>query len=158
MPPSKWLPFILLPPVAVSAAMFVTDFPHVTNLDGPYGDLIRVEIKALQNTAIFTAVVASLVLAATCRPKIAWFMIFVSHLLWVQPIWGFHHVSSLGLFAWIIIAAEEGFSIFPNLLGLPLTVAAHFAMQRLLESGTSGDVASDGHSQPVDQSVAPPPP
>ncbi|MBX3452433.1 MAG: hypothetical protein KF777_22970 [Planctomycetaceae bacterium] len=133
MSPSKWLLFILFPPVAVLAAMFVTDFPHVTNLEGTRGDFLRAAARSRQITAISTALVTSYIIVATCRPGIAWIMIVASHVLWVQPIWVFHHISSLGVFAWIVTSDEEGSAPFPTIIGFPLTIAAHFAVNTFLE-------------------------
>lgn len=133
MSPSKWLLFILFPPVAVLAAMFVTDFPHVTSLEGFRGDVLRAEARSRQITAISTALVTSYIVVATCRSSVTWIMIVASYVLWVQPIWAFHHDSSLGVFAWIVMSDEEGSAPFPSIIGFPLTIAAHFAVNIFLE-------------------------
>lgn len=153
MSTSRLLLFVLLPPAAVLAAMFVTDFPHMTNLEGTHGDFLRGAARSRQITAISTALVTSYIVAATCRPGIAWIMIVASHVLWVQPIWAFHHDSSLGVFAWIVTSDEEGSAPFPSIIGFPLTITAHFVMNSFLEfMAVTAEIPEDS-DPPVDHSA-----
>ncbi len=59
--------------------------------------------------------------------RVVVFALLGSHLLWAQPIWAFHHDYFLGVFAWLGMGGEEGFTISPNLCGLPLTLATFTA-------------------------------
>jgi hypothetical protein len=58
--------------------------------------------------------------------------------LWALPLFGFHHARAFGLFAWLLIDREEGFTIIAHPCTLPLTLGlwlfAAWACWRLIRA------------------------
>jgi len=140
--------FVVLPALAMLGAAAVTDFP---NLDRYYS----VEVRALQFSAILAGLGSGMFLARVFRSSAAlqsnkpvrhFAVVAVAllggHLLWVQPVWGFHHDYSLGIFAWLFLGGEDGFFVFPNPCGLPLTLFLQFCLLFALRSFVNLDPAA----------------
>lgn len=130
--------------VALAGTLLVTGMP-VIDASSPdiYEQTTLREIQYLQFSAISSAVCSSLLTACLIQPEPpigeskSWYLfgmaivLLLNHALWVQPLWGFHHTASIGMFAWLIIDGEEGLSVFPNILGLPLTLLTYWIFIRL---------------------------
>jgi hypothetical protein len=60
---------------------------------------------------------------------IGWLML--QDVLWIEKYYGFHHDYAMGIFAWLLVGGEDGFSLMPNPCGmainLGLTVFATYA-------------------------------
>ena len=131
--------FLLIPAFAVFGAAFVTGFPFYVNRFYPH------ETYWVQGLAMTTALGTGMAIAYFFRsasPK-GWvdvlghcfflaFILLANHILWVQPLWGFHHTYTIGIFAWLLIGGDEGFGIVPNMLGFPLTLLASWGCLALI--------------------------
>ena len=51
---------------------------------------------------------------------IGWLVI--QDVLWIEEFYGFHHDYALGVFAWLLVYGEEGFSVMPNPCGLAINL------------------------------------
>ena len=131
--------FSCCPLIAFIGAAWATGFPFLPNNHYSH------TIWWIQFCAIVSACVASLITAYVLRSSNAlrqgrlvrhfaflFVLLVANHFLWVEPIWGFHHTGSLGVFAWLIIGSEDGFVITPNIIGLPLTIASHWMLYRIV--------------------------
>ena len=127
--------FALLPMLAIVGAAWATGFPWVD-------PLYPFETRSIQFAAILAALCSGLTIAAVFRSTVApkrHFVVVASallggHFFWVEPVWGFHHDYSLGIFAWLFLGGEDGFVIMPSVLGLPLTMAAFIAYIAVLRA------------------------
>jgi hypothetical protein len=135
-----FLHFAACPLIALVGAAWATDFPFLPS-DSSSSAL---EAWRLQVYAITTACAMSLVTAYVLRSSdmlrqkrfVVHFaflgaVLVVAHFLWVEPIWGFHHVYTLGVFAWLMFGGEDGFSVGPNFIGLPITVFVYWALLKV---------------------------
>lgn len=118
---------VLTPLLGLLVAAGATGFPWV---DPQYA----YEMRVVQFAALTSAFCSGSVIAIAFWPSmklsrtqflvnLAALMVALAcgHLLWVQPIWGFHHDHTLGIFAWLFLGFEDGLFIMPNLLGVLLT-------------------------------------
>ena len=134
----RFAQFISLPLITVLGAAWATRFPTV---DPMFSD----ETRALQYSAMTAGFASGLAVAIFFPFKvfekrnrlikhiaIVLAALLGAHFLWVEPIWGFHHEYSLGIFAWLFIGGEDGFSIFPNIIGVSLSVAASYIAVKTL--------------------------
>lgn len=131
---------LLLPMLGVAGAVAVTGLPG-------RDPAAMVEVSPVQEAAIFASFCSALIVAIVLWPNSAtdrkdWKRHFVvlslallgGHLLWVQPIWGFHHDMTLGVLAWLFIGGEDGFWMMPGILTLPLTTLVFVAYLRVLRA------------------------
>ena len=139
--------FVLLPFLAFVGAAWATGFPSVD-------PLYSFETRSLQCAAILTALCSGQIVAVAFQSTAALkynrpikhfavvaFALLGGHFLLVEPIWGFHHTYSLGIFAWLFLGGEDGFLIIPNVLGLPITAASfitYIAMLRAVVASPKG--------------------
>ncbi len=147
---SVLLHFSVCPMIAFIGAAFATGFPFVPNNSFAH------DIWWVQFCAIVTACITSLVTAYVLRSSEALrrgllvrhfgclFVVLVgNHFLWVEPVWGFHHDHTLGIFAWLFIGGDDGFSIFPNVLGLPITILGYWMLHSMALSFLACPVHAD---------------
>ncbi|MEZ6059186.1 MAG: hypothetical protein R3C19_02375 [Planctomycetaceae bacterium] len=143
--------------VAVLGAVLATDFPampgylprtsdaEVEAVNRSYINSVRRDVWWFQRIAIGSAVTSSICSGYLLRANapstdVAYvckcvFMLAAGHLLWVQPVWGFHNDYSLGVFAWIFVGGEDGFVVMPNIVGLPLTGCSYWLLVTTLRTG-----------------------
>jgi len=123
----RTLTLIGCPLIAVFGAALVTDFPFVD-------PLYAYETRWVLFSAITAEFASGLVIGCLFRSTpmrtnyhllvhtgTLFCVLIANHIIWVQPIWGFHHDYSLGIFIWLFIGGEDGFSISPNIVSVFLT-------------------------------------
>lgn len=155
--------------VAVWAAALATGFPYLPEFpeDESYERIAQVETRFWQAWALGVAVVSSLVTAHLMRPA-SWrwgrggfaFLVLMlvvlagNHLLLVQPIWGFHHIYTLGLLGWLFIGGAEGggLPVVPNFCSLPATIAAYAVL--IMAGRTFREMWSEGGGTREQESAA----
>ena len=58
-----------------------------------------------------------------CGMALIWIgWLVVQDVLWAEQYYGFYHDYALGIFAWLLVGGEDGFSLMPNPCGVALNL------------------------------------